>query len=187
MTTTTLADGSYLFDDLPLNVDYTVTVDTSTLPGVLGTDYLNTADPDGANDSSSQLTLTAANPNNLDQDFGYQPVGAIGDTVWYDANNDGVIDADELGIEGVTVTLTPAADVDLGAGPGVSITTMTGVDGEYLFEGLPPGDYTVEVDSSTFPAGSNYTQTFDDDGLATQNTSETTLVIDNTDLSLIHI
>jgi len=179
VTTTTALDGTYLFDDLPLGVDYTVTVDTSTLPGTLGTDIVLTADPNGGDDSISMVTLTTANPDNLDQDFGYQPRGSIGDTIWYDANADGIVDGTEQGIENVTVTLTPPPGVDVGNGPGGPITTITDSNGNYLFPGLPPGDYVVEVDPSTFPAGSNYTQTYDDDGVATANTSATSLSLDS--------
>ena len=45
----------------------------------------------------------------LNADFGYQPnagtFGSIGDFVWFDRDADGVQDAGELGIPGVTVSL----------------------------------------------------------------------------------
>ncbi len=78
--------------------------------------------------------------------------GAIGDYVWNDVNGDGVQDASESGIPGVTVNL-------LGRTGEVIATTTTGPDGEYLFDFVPAGDYTVEVDPSTLPGG--FAQTFD--------------------------
>ncbi len=75
---------------------------------------------------------------------------SIGNTIWYDANNDGLFDAGE-GLGGITVTLTPPAGVDLGNGPGAPITTVTAADGSYSFPNLPAGSYTVAVDETTLP------------------------------------
>ncbi|MCK5922832.1 MAG: hypothetical protein KAG66_17955, partial [Methylococcales bacterium] len=74
LTTMTALDGSYLFDNLPGNVTYTVTVDTTTLPGTLGDDIRASYDADGGLDNTSQTTLDiVANQvvDDLDQDFGY--------------------------------------------------------------------------------------------------------------------
>ncbi|MDZ4865542.1 MAG: SdrD B-like domain-containing protein [Gemmatimonadota bacterium] len=68
------------------------------------------------------------------------PTGEIGDFVWNDANANGIQDAGELGIPGLTVTLSGAA----------SATTTTGPAGDYLFTGLTAGSYTVTVAT---PAG----------------------------------
>ena len=70
----------------------------------------------------------------------------IGDYVWEDSDEDGIQDDDELGIAGVTVVLKNVADA-------VIATTMTDMNGGYLFSGICPGTYTVEVDPSTVPAG----------------------------------
>jgi|GEM_PF-2223338 len=66
----------------------------------------------------------------------YQPV-AIGDYVWNDLNANGIQDAGELGIPGVTVELYQCGD----ATP-VS-TTTTDANGYYLFDCLKSGDYYV--------------------------------------------
>ncbi len=65
-STTTLAQGSYLFDNLEAG-EYTVTIDPFSVP-----DSCNVAsiDPDGGNDHLSTLTL-GEGENNLDQDFGF--------------------------------------------------------------------------------------------------------------------
>ena len=64
------------------------------------------------------------------------PTGSIGDTVWYDANGNGLQDGGEAGIAGVTVTLT---------GPGPDMTATTDANGMYLFDSLTAGAYTVTV------------------------------------------
>ncbi len=152
VTTTTDTDGQYLFDNLPAGTGYVVTVDTSTAdaaalaadyPGLTVAELSAVFDADGGNDETSTLDL-AIGENNLDQDFGYQPQGSIGDTIWVDLNGDGVQDAGEEGIEGATVTLTLPN--------GSTLTTTTDADGKYLFAGLPAGDYTVAVDVSTADA-----------------------------------
>ncbi len=73
------------------------------------------------------------------------PPVTIGNFVWNDANGNGVQDAGEAGIAGVTVTLT-GTDINGGA---VSTTTVTDGNGLYSFS-EPPGTYTVSVAT---PAG----------------------------------
>ncbi|PWD50991.1 hypothetical protein C8046_10330 [Serinibacter arcticus] len=79
---------------------------------------------------------------------------SVGDYVWFDTNRDGVQDAGERPIPGVTLTLTgpdgkPVTDVN-----GVLVPpTTTDAGGKYLFANLPVlavGGYTVTV---TPPAG----------------------------------
>ena len=69
----------------------------------------------------------------------------VGDYVWYDKNQDGIQDADETGVEGITVILQrcESGDVwDEEAWETVS-TTITDSEGKYLFSGLPAGYYRV--------------------------------------------
>ena len=74
-----------------------------------------------------------------DADFGFyqapEPeLGCIGNRVWNDLNGNGVQDAGEPGIPGVTVTLTDFDD-------NVFATTTTNDDGLYEFCNLPAGSY----------------------------------------------
>jgi len=90
----------------------------------------------------------------------YQPLivsmqaASIGDTVWHDANANGIQDAGETGIAGATVSLVRDIDGDKKfSGPNeVLATTTTDSAGHYVFKGLTPGlDYQV-----VFSLPSNY-------------------------------
>lgn len=154
--TTTGVDGSYLFANLEAGTYY-VDVTGATVPSGLGL-------APGSTDPSTTRTITAEEIF-LDVDFGYTNTGSdaiIGDTVWSDADSDGVLDPGEVGIDGVTVQLLSAGvDGILGTGDDVvEDTTTTGPDGSYLFTGVTPGDYIVNVDGTqgaltgyTFVAG----------------------------------
>jgi protocatechuate 3,4-dioxygenase beta subunit len=136
-TTTTDANGNYLFTDVPPGTYY-VGVDATTLPDGL----------DASPGSFDNLTAIVLDPGEsyLNADFGYMPTAGtavIGDFIWADADGDGIQDPGEIGIAGVTVTLK---DSD---GNSVA-TTVTGPDGRYYFTDVLPGSYTVEV---TPPAG----------------------------------
>jgi hypothetical protein len=64
-------------------------------------------------------------------------LAALGDFVWLDMNNDGIQDAGEPGVAGVTVNLYDCEDTYLA-------TMVTDANGYYLFDELTPGDYYVE-------------------------------------------
>ncbi len=96
---------------------------------------------DGEGDDWDDATVTAAE---------VLASALIGDTVWFDDDVDGIQDPGELGVSGVTVTLTNVATAE--------VTTMvTNADGRYLFSALDPGDYTVKVKKSTFPDSTSLT------------------------------
>ena len=93
----------------------------------------------------------------VNADFGYQPnagtYGAIGDTIWLDADRDGVVDAGEPGMPGVTVALirTWTATASWDAGEPIMATDSTDAIGQYSFTGLPTGasaDYLVWVNDT---------------------------------------
>ena len=104
----------------------------------------------GADDDNSDLTV----------DFGvYRPM-SIGNIVWLDSGstvtgtnlaqyNDGVRNGNEPGISGVTVQLFGDFDGD-GAEDGTPRTTTTDANGYYLFDGLTPGNYRVEIPTTNF-------------------------------------
>jgi protocatechuate 3,4-dioxygenase beta subunit len=165
-TTTTDAEGKYLFPGLA-NGDYSVGF--SNLPsgygftsqeGTAGAPAAFSSNGSDANPQGRTPSVTlSGNTHNLSLDAGIYPQGAptetasLGNKVWYDLNNDGIQDAGETGVEGVTVTLLDAGpDGILGNGDdGPSKTTQTNSLGEYIFTNLPAGNYAVEF--SNLPAG----------------------------------
>ncbi len=82
-------------------------------------------------------------------------VGAIGDRVWSDSNENCLQDTGEPGIAGVAVNLLDDAGTTIGS-------TTTDADGIYVFPGLLAGSYSVEFD---IPAGLELTEPNCDDDL----------------------
>jgi len=160
-TMMTTGDGDYRFEGLAAG-DYEIRIDVDTLPQ----DASQTFDADGGLDDRSSVSLVAGG-SNLDQDFGYRLLeGAIGDTVWFDDDRSQTINGAEVGIDDVVVELLD----DAGA---VAATETTANGGKYLFENLSSGTYTVRIDATTLPNGTE--QTFDADGIATADESTLTL------------
>src|SRR5262249_2097665 len=67
------------------------------------------------------------------------PAASLSGTVYADANNNGIREVGEVGLGGVTLTLTGTDDL----GHDVSLTTTTDSNGFYQCNGLQPGAYTV--------------------------------------------
>ncbi|MCD5380873.1 carboxypeptidase regulatory-like domain-containing protein, partial [Candidatus Gracilibacteria bacterium] len=143
-TTTTDENGNYLFEDV-------VTGDYSIRFSDLPTDYVfspeNVGGVDGdsnANTTTGETEVFTLNDNDsiLSIDAGIYTTASIGDTVWFDDNKDGIQDAGESGIEGVVVNL-------LDENGDVITTTTTDSNGNYLFDNLIPGEYSVEVVAPT--------------------------------------
>ncbi|NJM06610.1 hypothetical protein HC891_11095 [Candidatus Gracilibacteria bacterium] len=169
VTDTTDATGIYSFIGLTAG-NYRVAVDGATLPA----NMTISGDPDGGVLSSSfDATLTAAQQR-FDVDFGYVGTGTLGDTVWFDANNDSVQDASEEGIAAVELMLTWAGrngtfgDADDFTYP----STTTAANGSYGFAQLPAGNFRVAVTTATLPG--SMVQTYDLDGVGTANSADTT-------------
>jgi hypothetical protein len=124
-TDITDSTGKYLFTGLGEG-SYIVVVDTSDSD--FPSDTTQTADPDIYS-------------------------GTIGDKLWLDADGDAVFDTGEGGVVGTTVLLWS----DNGNGTFSSSTdtlvaaTVTNVNGNYLFTGLPAGSYFIQVDETTLP------------------------------------
>jgi VCBS repeat-containing protein len=75
------------------------------------------------------------------------PTGSIGDRIFDDDNNNGVVDAGESGLANVTVQLIDDVNGNgtVDAGERVLATDTTNVNGAYLFTGVLPGAYIVRV------------------------------------------
>jgi len=138
-TTTTDADGAYLFEGLPPGdfiVTFTTPAGLTPVPADAGSDDAADSDADPATGATGVVTL-AAGDEDLSVDAGFYTVVALGDRVWEDVDGDGVQDALEPGVADVEVTLYGPD------GTTVIDTTTTDADGAYLFEGLVPGEYVV--------------------------------------------
>jgi uncharacterized repeat protein (TIGR01451 family) len=140
-TTTTDADGGYLFSQLAAGTYFVRVTDAN---GVLaGLTHIV--------GGQSQATPTGAivlGPGQVykDADFGYYDApGAgqaqVGDTVWYDANGDGFQQPGEPGIPGVTVVVTDSTGTRLGS-------DVTDSNGRYLIEAPAGGGYSAGPDMS---------------------------------------
>ncbi|PWK29486.1 SprB-like repeat protein, partial [Arcicella aurantiaca] len=155
-------NGKYLFDSL-LSGSYKV-----QFVEPVGKDFttLNTGgdsalDSDaGTNGTSDLITIDTTKPssdllrNNLTIDAGIIPqFGSIGDYVWTDQNNDGQQTAGELPIAGVKVYLYE----NLGGTLTLIDSTLTNVNGKYLFDSLLDGLYQVKFVApiGTIPAKQN--------------------------------
>lgn len=66
-------------------------------------------------------------------------LGSVSGSVYLDADRDGVRDAGEVGIEGVTIVLQGTDDL----GNAVTRTARTDAQGNYRFADLPPGTYQL--------------------------------------------
>jgi SdrD B-like domain/Secretion system C-terminal sorting domain len=133
-----LADGNYNvgFTNLPAGFSYTDKDKAGS----------TTADGSDANVNSGRTGTYALDPassnpvgvNEPNVDGGIISTrAALGNFVWLDTNGDGIQDASEKGVSGVTVILY-ASD-----GTTVLASTITDADGKYYFGNLIPGNYRV--------------------------------------------
>ncbi|MEM7531354.1 MAG: SdrD B-like domain-containing protein [Chloroflexota bacterium] len=180
---TTDENGNYLFTDLPVG-EYYVVFDLTTLPDGYTVTSQNIGSDDAldsdANPSTGQTDSTGfmnAGEFNFTLDMGIIPPGSVtvGDLVWYDNDGDGVQDSDEPGVASVTVNLftsdgAPAVDPDGNPVP----AQVTDANGNYLFSGLPTGNYYVVFDLATLPSSgsTSYQVTTQDAGLLDSEDSD---------------
>lgn len=143
LTVLTGSDGSYRFDNLRPG---TYTITQTQPPGFLdGRDTLGSLGGTAGNDRFQNIVIRMGQ-HGTNYNFGELRPASLGGFVYVDADNDGIKSASEVGIGGVTVTLTGTDDL----GNSVRLTQTTASDGSYRFDGLRPGNYTV---SETQPDG----------------------------------
>ena len=117
-------DGNAVFDADGNQIFAHDLSDSGTDPGGVNADQ---GDDNGTSDDPSLFTPAQ------------RGLSQISGTVFNDLNNDGIQDAGEAGIEGVEIRLT-GQDVN---GNQVELTTFTDANGNYSFDGLVAGTYSV--------------------------------------------
>jgi SdrD B-like domain/GEVED domain len=181
VATTVTADGSganpagfYRFENLTPGI-YIVQVDT-TSPALVGLPQTTDPDFDGVpanpstnpGDNADSLVIVSSGSSYSGADFGYQPPGAIGDFVWLDLDQDGVQDAGEPGLAGVSIQISN----------GTTTYTVTTDPNGYWSSVLPDGNWTVSIPASNFTSGNpleNLAASYDANGVGTPNTVSLTI------------
>ena len=167
-TTVTNGSGAYNFTGLPAGT-YSVDLDDATLPADY---YPTTTDPLTLSNLPAGTVYTTA-------DFGAAPgPGSISDYVWNDIDGDGVQDASESGIAGVTIWVDLDNDGVQDANEPYDVTDL---NGNYYIDSLPDGAFTVRATGAPI---SGATPTYDLDGAGTANVASVTLTFgqDRTDV-----
>ena len=150
-TTTTNASGLYIFNQLEPG-NYIVEFPTSLSNFNLSPS--NQGGNDGIDSDANLVTGRTgvinlqSGENDLSNDAGYYQLASLGDYVWSDDNGDGVQNANENPVPGVTVNLLDEQGHLLQ-------TTTTNSNGLYEFADLLPGDYRVEF---ILPTGMMFTR-----------------------------
>ncbi|QDS90108.1 Serine-aspartate repeat-containing protein D precursor [Rosistilla ulvae] len=124
------AAGEYQFDDVPVGTHAIYESVPIGFEQVLpATSHVVTVNADGSVTSPTGLDFLNAEIAGLSSIAGY---------VYTDSDRDGLLDADEIGLPGVTVRLISNT-------PGVpTVSTVTGPDGWYNFENVRPGTYSID-------------------------------------------
>lgn len=145
----TLTNGFYSFEGLPAGsylVEFDLPAGFSFSPQGDGSKAATDSDASPADGRSNLITLAVGtNDPTIDAGIFFESA-SVGDRVWVDEDGDGDQDAGEPGIPNVTVNLLASDGVT------VLATTITDIEGRYLFGDLAPGDYQVQLDLSTMPA-----------------------------------
>jgi uncharacterized surface anchored protein len=158
-TTTTNPDGSYVFTNLEAG-DYAIVetqpqgwLSTGSRAGTINTVIFGVGSTTAGDlgiypgvDVIFAVEL-AEGVDSVENNFAeYQP-GSIGNLVWHDLDTDGVVDEGEPGIGTVEISLYLVTGGNLASEP-TAVTYTDGL-GSYLFTGLEPGTYQVEVTATT--------------------------------------
>jgi uncharacterized repeat protein (TIGR01451 family) len=169
-TTTTDSSGDYMFQ-VTSGGRYFVSVAGSQAP--LSGLVLTTTDDQPVAGYQKTITLLDLYTSDMTANFGFNGGGQISSTVWNDTNADGLMEAGEQGIPGVTVLLyrssTASSTFDPATDTLVS-TATTDSSGNYSFDlnqlGTGTGYYFVSVDDTQSALATMTLTTSDDQAAA---------------------
>ncbi|MEX0714705.1 MAG: DUF4214 domain-containing protein, partial [Pirellulales bacterium] len=141
------ATGAYGFTNLrPGTYQLAETQPAGFLDGI---DTIGTPGGTTADDVFAAVLLPAGF-DGVNNNFGELPPASLAGCVYLDINNNGLQNAGESGIFGVTILLTGTDDL----GDAVNLSTMTDSSGHYSFGNLRPGTYRInEVHPAVFLDG----------------------------------
>ena len=141
----TSGGGKYQFTNIPPGPSYTINFDKgATYQITYQGEGANTAlDSDADPGSGDVANVNIESDNNItDIDCGLYIFGIIGNFVWEDENGNGIQDVGEPGVGGVDVTLIGTT----GNGDAVNEPTTSDGGGNYVFNSVIPGTYTLTFD-----------------------------------------
>ena len=198
ITATTDANGNYTFNRLPLG-DYKVEVvpDHATIDGENASlsDYTQTygyqtstkrSEAGKGKLTTPTISLTTSNANVSKVDFGFVKPASLGDYVWFDANKDGIQDADEYGVAGVKVTLVDSLGNPVVDANGKTVEPVTtDANGKYSFANLLPNVDRLLAENGndsykvifTLPAGYSATTSNAGDSATDSNGLESSAIL----------
>ncbi len=163
LTTTTDENGAYDFDGLlpgTYKISFATPADFTSTTANVGNDN---QDSDAVDGMTEDFTIEYGDEDvSFDAGF-YNPVN-IGNFVWLDADNDGIQDANEAGVNEVLVSLIDLGpDGVFGTADDVLVATQTtqtnnGADGYYQFTEVAPGKYVVKFALTDLPVEYEFTE-----------------------------
>ncbi|MBA8779857.1 carboxypeptidase regulatory-like domain-containing protein, partial [Staphylococcus schleiferi subsp. coagulans] len=171
-TVTTNEKGEYSVQNLP-NGDYKV--EFKNIPAGYTVSPNEQGNDRSVDSNGLSSVITIKDQDNLTADLGiYQPTFKVGDKVWEDSNKDGIQQDTESGISGVKVTLK---DKD----GKVVETKTTDEKGNYLFENVANGEYTLEFET---PEGYKPTEIGKGDADKDSNGTSAKVTVDKDDITI---
>ena len=149
-TTTTDASGVYKFDVVAGVYSISVVKPAGYVVADIDVGSNDAKDSDiDASGNSAKVSVAAGQVIDT-LDAGLYRGASVGDRVWIDTNRNGVQDDGNTGVQGVRVYLVDTL--------GNAVTsTVTDADGNYLFDGVKPGTYSLRFDQASLPAGYSFT------------------------------
>lgn len=145
---TTGSDGGYNFVGLPASnaTGYTITEQSqAAVPLSNYTDGAESLGTLGGTVGADQFTGIVQNVGQFGTGYNFGELGAsLTGRVYHDTNDDGILNGTDIGIAGVTITLsgTTASGANV-CSIIASCSVTSAADGIYAFTGLPAGTYTL--------------------------------------------